>query len=95
MGGQKILDYPAPMDRVLVPDHHDGVRNTTKQMLEKGNDFLACECGAIGLQMQLDLAFSRTDTYRTNQVEAVIVFNTRTNVGRFTARCPCPFERRD
>lgn len=93
MGGQKILDDPATMDRVLVPDHHDRSRNTTEQVLEIGHNFLARECVAIGLQMQLDLALSRTDTYSTNQVEAFIVLDTRANDGRFTARGPRPFER--
>ena len=95
MGGQKILDDPATMDRVLVPNHDDGSWNTTEQMLKKGNDFLARECVAIGLQMQFDLAFPRTDADSRNQVEAFIVLNARANDGRFTARSPRPFEWRD
>jgi hypothetical protein len=95
MGNQKILDDPATMDRVLVPDHHDGPRNKSEQMLEKGNDFLARECVVIGLQIQLDLAFPRTDADGANQVEAFIVFDTCANDRRFTARGPRPVERRD
>jgi hypothetical protein len=95
MGSQKILDAPATMDRVLVPDHHDGARNTTAQMLKKGHDFLARECVVIGLQTQLDLAFPWTDADGTHPVEAFIVFDTRANDRRFTARGPRPFERRN
>jgi len=95
MGSQKILDLPTTMNGMLVPDHHDGPRNATEQVLEKGHHFIASEWVAIGLQMQLDLAFPRTDAYGTNQVEAFIVFDTRANDRRLTARRPSPFERRD
>lgn len=95
MTGQEILDLAATMNRVLVPDHHNGTRNAPEQMLQKKDDLIAAERDRIGLQMQLDLAFPRTHTYGTNQVEAVIVFDTRTNDRRSAARRPRPFERRD
>ena len=94
MTAQEILDLAATMNRMLVPDHHDGPWNVPQQMLQKDDDLLAAERDRVGLQMQLDPAFPRTHTYGTNQVEAVIVFDTRTNDGCSPARCPCPFERR-
>ena len=45
--------------------------------------------------MQLDLAPRRRHTQSANQVQALIVFETRTNPGSLPARCPSPLERRN
>lgn len=95
MMSQEILDLAATMNRVLVPDHHDRPRITPKQMLQKADDLIAAQRDRIGLQMQFDLAFSGTEADGTDQVETFIVFDTCANDRRFTARRPCPFERRN
>ena len=70
MAGQKILDFTATMNRVLVPDHHNGSRNAMEQMLQKDDDFIAGERDGMGLKRQLDLAFPRAHwkTIRTTNV---------------------------
>lgn len=60
MAYQKILDFVAPMNWMLVPDHHDRTTNAPEQMLQKGNAFIAGDRLAIGLKVQFDFAFPRT-----------------------------------
>lgn len=45
--------------------------------------------------MQPDLALPRTHTERADQIQTFIVFDTRANDGRLTARRPGAFERGD
>jgi hypothetical protein len=92
---QKIFNLTATMNRMLVPDHYDGPRGATEQVFQKDNDFISSDRGAIGLQVQLDLAFPRTYTQGSDQVQALVVFDTRANGRGLPARCPSAFERRD
>lgn len=57
---QKIFNLTATMNRMLVPDHDDGAWDATEQVFQKDNDLISSDRCAIGLQAQLDLAFSRT-----------------------------------
>ncbi len=63
-------------------------------MLQEGNDFLSRDRCVMGVPVQPDLAFPRTDAQNADQVEAFVVLTARANGRRLPARSPRPFERR-
>ena len=95
MARQKVLNLAPTMNRMLVQDQHDGTRNATEQVSEKGNDLIAGDRFAIGLEVQLDFVSSRTHTQGADQVHALIVLDAGAQGRRLAAWCPGAFERRD
>ena len=95
MAQQKIFNLTATMNRMFVPDHYDGPRDAAEQVFQKDNDFISSDRCAIGLQAQLDLAFPRTYAQDPDQVQTLVVFDTRAKGRGLPARCPSAFERRD
>lgn len=95
VSGEKRLDLAAAMDRMLVPDHHDGTANWPQQMFQKSNDVLPVQGLPSRLQTQLELAPTRRDTHRPDQSEALGVLDAGAQHRRLAARGPGPFERRD
>ncbi len=63
-------------------------------MQQKPDDFIPTERFTIRLKMQLDLAPRGSHTQPANQIQALIMIETRAHGRRLPARCPRPLERR-
>ena len=85
---QEVLHLATTMDRMLVPHQHDGPCDLRQQVLEKGDHFVPTDRVPIGLNVQLDLAFSRAHPHSTDQIEAFVVLNTGADGRRLSAWCP-------
>lgn len=85
---QEVFHHAATMDRMFVPHQHDRACNLRQQVLEKGDHFVATDRVPIGLNVQLDLAFSRTHPHRTDQIEAFFVLDTGADGRRLSAWRP-------
>ena len=95
MARQKVLHLAAAMDRMLIPYQHDRSFDVTQQMLEESDHFIAADGFTIGLKVQFDLALRGGHAQCADQVQTLVVLQTRAKGGRSPARCPSPFEWRD
>ena len=71
--GDKIFDLGAAVNGMSVPQQDDRASAGIQQVLEETNDFLARDRFTIGLQMQLDIAFSRSHAEAAHQIQSLIV----------------------
>ena len=92
--GDKIFDLGAAVNRMSVPHQDDRSSAGIQQVLEETNDFLACDRFTIGLQMQFDLAFSRSHADTANQIQALVVMEARGSGRCMAAQRPCAREWR-
>ena len=93
--GDKIFDLGAAVNGMSVPHQDDRSSAGIQQMLEETNDFLARDRFTIGLQMQFDLAFSRSHADTANQIQSLVV-SEASGAGRgMAAQRPGALEWRD
>ena len=95
MAGQEVFHLAAAMDRMLVPDQYNGANDLIQEMLEESDHFVATQRAPMGLNVQLDPALGRTDTYGSDQIETLVVLDTGADRWRLSAGCPRAFERAD
>lgn len=86
MLGQKIFDLPPTMNRMLVPDHDDGTRNTPQKVFQKENDFFPGDCLGMGLRMQFNFALFWTDADRSDEIQALLVIDAGAQNRRLATR---------
>lgn len=92
---QKVFHLASAMDRMLIPHHDDWSLDDMRQMVEKDNHFIPADRFAMGLKVQLELARRGSHAHGANQVQPLVVLETRAKGGRLPARCPGPFQWRD
>lgn len=91
----KIFYLATAMNGMLIPHQHNRSLDVHQQMCEKPKHLLTADRLPIGLKAKLNLTLSGSYTYSTNQVQTLIMFQTRANRRRLAARGPRAFERRD
>lgn len=93
MACQEVLDRPATMDRMAIPQQHDRSSNVFQQVHQKGDHLLTTDPMPMRLHMQLDPALARTDAQRAQQIEPLVVVGARAYGRRFATGCPSAFQR--
>jgi len=91
----KILNQPAFMDGMVIPDQNDLARNNPQQLLQESHSLFATQAVSVRVRGQLDLAAIRADQQCTQQVQPLVMRQAGTNGGRMSTWRPTPLERRD
>lgn len=92
---QPVFHLAATVDRMSIPDHANRSFDLMQQVPQKSDYFVPTDRSPMRLQVQLDLASRRRHTQGTDQVQALIVFQTGAQGGRLPTRSPSPLQRRD
>ncbi len=78
-----------------IPHHPYGTFDLTHQVLQESHHFISADRSPMRLQVQLDLTPSWRHAHGANQVQALIVLQTRAQGGRLSTRRPSAFQRGD
>ncbi len=95
MGFDECRNQPAPVNRMIVPDQHNGSRDGAQELRQKNEHDLAGERTAPQLAEHTDSPATRGNRQSPNRVDPLVMRDLGANNRRLTAWRPRGFEGRN
>ena len=93
MFGQKLLYDLAFVNGMAVPHENDRSRNTTEDLLEKGDHLFSGQAVPIGLEAQPNSFSIRRNQQHAQEIKTLVMFDAGADDRCLTAASPAALER--